>query len=271
VKKHQLRSGFRPVFPDVYVQKDLTLTIRHRATAGWLWTRRQGVIAGLTAAALHGAKWVDDCLPVELVWSNVRAAPGLRTYDMRLRHEELGGIAGLPVTTPLRTAFDIGRRGRLGEAVARLDALGNATGFTAEDVLTLASHHSRARGVCQLRAALGLYDPGAASPKESWLRMLLINAGFPRPTTQIPITSPDGSRQYYLDMGWEDVMVAAEYDGEQHRLDPAVYTYDIQRSEDIAELGWLRVRVVKRNRADDVVARVQRAYLSRLRTDREIS
>jgi hypothetical protein len=42
------------------------------------------------------------------------------------------------VTTPERTAFDIGRRGRRDDAVARLDALGNATGFKADHVLTLA-------------------------------------------------------------------------------------------------------------------------------------
>ncbi len=30
-------------------------------------------------------------------------------------------------------------------------------------------------------------DAGAQSPKETWLRLLLIDAGFPRPQTQIPV------------------------------------------------------------------------------------
>ena len=82
---------------------------------------------------------------------------------------------------------------------------------------------------------LDLYDPGAASPKETWLRLLVIRADYP-PQTQIPVTSADGRRQYYLDMGWEEMMLALEYDGEQHRLDPIQYRYDIQRSEDLSEL-----------------------------------
>ena len=122
-----------------------------------------------------------------------------------------------------------------------------------------------------MRAALDLSDPGAASPKETWLRLLLIRAGFPRPRTQIPVISPDGCRQYYLDLGWEDIMVAVEYDGEQHRLDPIQFAYDIQRSEDLDELGWTRVRVVNENRPADVIRRIERAWASRLRTDREIS
>ena len=76
------------------------------------------------------------------------------------------------------------------------------------------------------------------SPKETWLRLLIIRAGYPRPQTQIPVLSPDGRRWYYLDMGWEDMMLAVEYDGDQHRVNPTQFAYDIQRSEDLDELGW---------------------------------
>ena len=85
-------------------------------------------------------------------------------------------------------------------------------------------------GCASSRTALDLYDAGAASPKETWLRLLVIRAGYPRPQTQIPVLSADGHRRYYLDMGWEDLMLAVEYDGEQHRVDPVQYAYDIQRS-----------------------------------------
>jgi very-short-patch-repair endonuclease len=138
-------------------------------------------------------------------------------------------------------------------------------------VLAVADRHRGARGLRQLRSALDLYDPGGASPKETWLRLLLIRAGYPRPRTQIPVLSPDGRRWYYLDMGWEDLMLAVEYDGEQHRVDPKQYAYDIQRSEDLDVLGWSRIRVVKENRPVDVLRRVARMWHSKLRTDREIS
>jgi hypothetical protein len=165
---------------------------------------------------------------------------------MRLHSTELAYLCGMRVTTVERTAFDIARRGRVDDAVARLDALGNATRFTCEDVLAIADRHHGARGLRQLRSALDLYDPGAASPKETWLRLLIIRAGYPRPQTQIPVLSPDGCRQYYLDMGWVDSELAVEYDGDQHRVDPIQFAYDIQRSEDLDELGWTRIRVVKK-------------------------
>jgi hypothetical protein len=267
VRKHELRSRCRRVLPDVYVRKDVELTLRQRAKAGWLWSHRQGVIAGLTASALHGAKWVDDLAPIELIWPNARPARGLRTYDMRLGTDEFGIFGGLPMTTPQRTGFDIGRRRPLDAAVAHLDALGNATGLRAEEVVAIATEHRGARGLRQLDTVLDLYDPGAASPKETWLRLLVIRAGYPRPRSQIRVLSANGRRQYYLDMGWEDLMLALEYDGEQHRLDAAQYAYDIQRSEDLDELGWTRLRVVKKNRAEDVLRRLDRVWRSKLRAD----
>lgn len=271
IRKHELRSRFRAEFPDVYVPQDADLTLRQRAVAGWLWSHREGVIAGLTASALHGAKWVDDRLPIEIVWSNARRPRGLRTYDMRLRTDEIAELYGIRVTTRARTAFDVGRRGLFDDAVARLDALGNATGLGVDDVRALAVRHRGARGLRQLRAALDLYDPGAASPKETWLRLLLIRAGYPRPQTQISVLSADGRRQYYLDMGWEHLMLAVEYDGGQHWDDPERIAYDIQRSEDLDGVGWTRIRVVKQNRQADVLRRVERAWTSKLPADRELA
>lgn len=113
VKKHQLRAHFRAVFPDVYVPKDAALTVSQRARAAWLYSHRQGLVAGLTASALHGAKWVDDDLPIELIWSNARRPSGLRTYDMRLGSNEFVEFDRMRITTVERTAFDVARRGRL--------------------------------------------------------------------------------------------------------------------------------------------------------------
>lgn len=263
VRKHELRSRYRLVFPDVYLANDVGLTPHHRATAGWLWSRRRGVIAGLTASALHGANWVDECAPVELIWRNARRPSGLRTSDMLLFARERARLRGLPVTTPERTAFDIGRRGRLDDAVARLDALGHATGIKAEDVRQLAGDHPGVRGLRQLHTALDLYDPGAASPKETWLRLLVIRAGYPRPQTQIPVWDPLERRWYYLDLGWENLQIAMEYEGDQHRTDPAQFAKDVRRYERLPELGWKVIRVVGRDRPPGILDRLERAWESR--------
>jgi len=257
VRKHELRSRYRALHPNVYVARDLVPTFRQRAEAAWLWTRREGVIAGLTAARLHGAKWVDDSLPIELVWGNARPPEGVRTYAMQLGAGERGVRASLPVTTCARTAFDIGRCGSLGAAVARLDALGNATRLNANDVTILAEKHRGARGLCQLRQALEMHDPGAQSPRETWLRLLIVNAGFPKPSTQIRVS------RYYLDMGWEHIKLAVEYDGDHHRTNRAQFAYDITRLEELAALGWIVVRVAADSRREDVLARLRRAWETR--------
>lgn len=257
LRKHQLRSRFRAVFPDIYVRRDQRLALRDRAVAAWLWSHRHGVLAGLTAAALHGAKWVDGDLPIELVWSNARPPRGMRTYGYSLAPEEVGVVAGIPVTTPGRTAFDLGRRRPMGVAIAHLDALMRATGLKTDDVLAIADQHRGARRIRQLERALDLVDPGSESPKETWLRLLLIRGGLPRPTTQIPVLA--GAQRYYLDMGWEDLMVAAEYDGEQHRLDPVQYAWDIHRREALDRLGWIVIRVIASDRPAGIVARVRAA------------
>lgn len=258
LRRHQLRSRFRSVFPDVYISRNQQLTLRQRAVAAWLWSHRQGVIAGLTASAWHGSKWVDDHLPVELIWSNTRPPRGIRTHGMRLRPDEYRLVAGLPVTTPQRTAFDIGRRKPTGVAIAHLDALVRATGIKANEVAAIAEQHRGARGLRQLETALELVDAGSQSAKETWLRLLLIEAGLPRPRTQISVITPDGI-VYYLDMGWEELMVAAEYDGEQHRLDPLQYKKDIRRREAIDRLGWIVIRVIAGDRPAGIVARVRDA------------
>ncbi len=115
VRKHELRSSYQVVYPDVYAPAGVSLTVEHRAKAAWLWSHRQGVIAGLTASALHGARWVDPTLPIELVWSNARQPSGLITSDARLRPDEYTSRNGLRLTTVTRTAYDLARRGRLDE------------------------------------------------------------------------------------------------------------------------------------------------------------
>lgn len=112
---------------------------------------------------------------------------------------------------------------------------------------------------------LDLIDAGAQSPKESFLRLLLVDAGFPRPQTQIPELDDGGLPVAYLDMGWQQPMVAVEYDGDHHRIDRWQYVKDIRRLEMLERMGWLVVRVVAEDRPADIVRRARRTDLSRRR------
>jgi very-short-patch-repair endonuclease len=105
-------------------------------------------------------------------------------------------------------------------------------------------------------------DGGAQSPKESWLRLVIIDAGLPRPTTQLRVT--DGLLVAYLDLGWEEPMVALEYDGDQHRNDRRQYVKDVRRAEMVDGLGWDVIRVIKEDRPEFVVRRAREALTPRL-------
>ncbi|GAS90417.1 DUF559 domain-containing protein [Mycolicibacterium brisbanense] len=257
LNRYELRRYYRPMMPNVYLDKRIAPTLQLRTQAAWLWSQRQGVVAGLSASALHGAKWIGDDAPIELIWANARAPKSVITRAELLLPGECQRLDELSVTTPERTAFDLGRRGSLGEAVARLDALGNAAEFKALDVLELAERHRHVRGLRQLESALDLYDPGAQSPQETWLRLMIIDAGYPRPQTQIPVLGPNGQPRYYLDMGWEEYKLAAEYDGAQHA---DALGYDIIRHEYIAQLGWTTIRVAAGHRRPDIMRRLQLAW-----------
>lgn len=260
--RHDLRTNFCRVLPDVYALKPAELTLQQRAVAAWLWSGRRAVVSGVTASGLWGAQWVDAKV-VELNWPNHRAPPGVLTRNDTVLDDEIALIGGLPVTTVERTAFDLARRGTKVDAVARLDALARATHFKLEDVLDLSQRHPHVKGLRRVEEMLDSVDAGAESPKESWLRMMLIRNGYPRPATQIPVLGADGYPRYYLDMGWEDIKVAVEYDGEHHRKDDEAYRKDIIRMEYLASVGWIVVRVVKGQYKEQILRRVERAVRSR--------
>jgi hypothetical protein len=167
------------------------------------------------------------------------------------------------VTTRVRTAFDLARRFERSEAVARLDAHMRVQSFSVEDVLLLAKRYPGARGLRRLREALPLVDGGAASPQETRLRLLFIDAGLPRPTTQILAVEGRGRLVRALDMGWEDFMVAAEYDGDQHRTSRKQYVKDVRVYPKLQRLGWLVIRVLKEDRDEDIIGRARMALMSR--------
>jgi AbiEi antitoxin C-terminal domain len=264
VTRNALRRQFVSLYPDVYVPRNVAVTAKVRAKACWLWSRRRGVLAGLSASALHRSKWIDAGSPAEIIYDNRRPPAGIRTYADLIGEDEIGLIDGIRVTTPARTALDLACRHPLDEAVAAVDSLAHATRVKAADVEVLAQRYRGRRGIKRARACLALADGGAQSPKETWLRLLLIKAGFPRPRTQIPVYDAFGQLIACLDMGWEDIRVAAEYDGDHHWKSRWQFSGDIHRIEALNELGWLVVRVTATDTEGGIVGRVAAARARRV-------
>jgi hypothetical protein len=243
VTRRGLHRDHQQIYRDVYLVNGQSLTAASRAEAAWLWSGRRGVVAGKSAAALLRSKWIDAALPAELIRKSGKGVRGIAIFRDELRAAEVRTVRGISVTTPARTAFDIGRRNTLEDAVIHLDALANATKITSAEVHDLATQHRGARGLTDLRKALQEMDGGAESPQETRTRLVLTGAGLPKPTTQVTVYDEGGYPFARIDMAYEDCRVGIEYDGEQHWTDSKRRAHDIDKSVELTEHGWIIVRV----------------------------
>lgn len=261
VTRYQLTHQHEMLHRDVYVARGAVLTPIDKARAAWLFSRRRGVAAGLSAAALHGSRWIDPALPAELNQPSQHKVAGIVLRCEQLSDGEICCIGGIRTTTPARTAFDLGRRRGAVRAVIWIDALLQATDLKLAEVQALIGNHGGARGVVQLRKVLELADDGAESPQETRLRLVLTRAGLRPSATQINVYDEYGLVGR-LDMGWPEFKVGVQYDGIQHWDDPRQRTRDIDQDVAYRNLGWQIVRVgsdLLRTRQPTVVRRVRAA------------
>ena len=264
LSKSALRSRYRRLFPDVYLNRDSDLTPINLAKAGWLWSGRAGVVAGRSAAALHGAGWVGIDQPVDVIHSNRSAPGGITAHGDRTSADEIVVIDGISVTNPARTALDVGCWYPIGQGDADSGCPSRRQPSSIRLRQRLFSSVTPGGAEYGMRGALSHWSTQERSRrKETWLRLLLIDGGLPRPQTQIPIRDDAGIVFAYLDLGWEEFMVAVEYDGDQHRTDRRQYTWDVRRLELLERLGWTVIRVVAGDRRDAILQRVRTAIARR--------
>ncbi|GAA3959756.1 hypothetical protein GCM10023085_47750 [Actinomadura viridis] len=151
---------------------------------------------------------------------------------------------GLRVTTPARTALDCARRLPPQEAVAALDQF-LRTGVELAELKLMARDLRGRRDSSRLRGVLSLGDRGAASPGESRTRFTVVDTGFPRPRTQVPVMGPRGD-PFFIDLGYEEFRVGMEYDGEPHHTGPVARARDEARRRWLTrEMGWEIITVTR--------------------------
>lgn len=256
-----LRSDCVRVLPDVYVDRSTELDATTRDLAALCWAVG-GALTGWSAASILGAQWVPDHVAELALPTHVRRpTSGALVHQVQLRPDVTEEVDGVVVTTAARTAYDLGRRLPLVDAVAAVDQLCWVGICGPAEVAAVAAHHPGARGLVRLRHVLELVDPGAESPQESALRVLLVTSGLPRPRTQVKVFDPRGRLTARCDLGWERWRVVAEYDGAHHRSGRQ-FTGAVDRYEALDQLGWTVVRVTGTHliqRPQQVVARTAAA------------
>jgi hypothetical protein len=206
-------------------------------SACWFWT-------GIDAAGSHER---EPELTVFHRHPHTRLHNGLvRSGSRALRPADVVVVDGVTLTTPLRTAWDLGRLVHRDRAIGGMDALQRHQGFTVEELVDGIYRFAGMRGVRQLRQLAPLVDGRAESPPESTLRLRWLDMpSLPRPTPQVSLVV-GGREVYRIDLGVPELRYGCEYDGADYHLDTAA---DVRRRTDLlAQFGW-RVDGVRR---DDV-------------------
>ncbi|WP_234711342.1 endonuclease domain-containing protein [Mycolicibacterium llatzerense] len=260
--RHQLRTNFVAVHKDVYVPRGTRPTAIMRAKAVWLRSKRRGVLAGFSAAALHGARFIGPEVPAYICDRYCRSERGVVLWRDIPPDDEVCCIGEMRLTTPVRTAVDLARRLPEDAAVAAIDALARAARLTVADIETAAERQCGQRGIRQARKTIALVDPKAESPRETALRLLIIRAGLPKPESQYPIYNEYGALIGVVDFAWPELKIAIEYEG-VHHTDPDAVRRDIARIECMVEVGWLVIRVTARDPAGVVLHRLINGRASR--------
>lgn len=242
----------RRILRGVFVRANLEDTPLLRAQAAALVVSDQTVLCDRSAA------WVLGCEAFR--FRELDVAPPLESFVLRGhdptdRPECDGGtrdllpcdwmaIDGVKVTTPLRTAMDLGCKLSRREALAVMDALMRAYGFTLADMLRLLPRYFRRRGVIQLRQLVRLVDGRSESSGESWTRLEIADRGLPMPEPQFWVLV-DGVPTYRLDHAYAHARVAVEYDGEEFHSGGEAREHDRIRREWLRDHGWTVIVVTK--------------------------
>ena len=236
------RGALRRLIASVYVAAPTPDSLALRLHALSLVVPPDAVVTDESAGWLHGADMVlaprtPGAVPPVTIFQRT---PGLRlrnavcaSGERHLAARDLEMIGPLRVTTPLRTACDLGRLRHSDHAIAALDQLLALRRFCGPELVDELPRFKGFRGIVQLRRLAPLADPRAQSPPESALRMRWLAAGLPRPEPQWEVSGPRG-QSWWLDLAAPEFRYAAEYDGEKF------HSSDEDRDHDEARRGWLR-------------------------------
>jgi hypothetical protein len=246
-----VRRGYlRRVVRGVYVASAVRDTLSLRARALSLVVPTGAVVTDRTAAWLHG---VDVLLPGEhqtvpavhifhRVEGNRLRRPEVSSGQRMMPDSDVLEIDGVVVTTPVRTACDLGRDRNRDRAFAGLEAMVRA-GVDKEEVLAAVPRFTGYRWVRRLRAFAPLVDQRPDSIAESITRLRWLDTCPPYPEPQRPVLGPSGE-PWRLDLGVDALWFAVEYDGAEFHDHEAAQAHDTSRRAWIEKNTPWMIRVV---------------------------
>jgi hypothetical protein len=253
--------------------------LRERAEAFMPRMPDRAFYIGPTAAGLHGIP-VPVRKQTEALHIGVPAglrrveARGVAAHHVIIDVRDITAVDGLPVTTPARTWCDLAASGlRRHEVVAAGDRIiwSESPLGTIDDLRAALARYEGRRGSKLMRDALPVMTIGSGSPRESSLKVLIVDAGLPTPEVQVEVLNAWGRRIGHCDLGWSALKIGIEYEGKHHQTDPAQWAYDIIRYREMQQAGWIVIRVTAADFADSrsrtrLIQQISSAISARVRT-----
>ena len=258
------RRGYRRLVQGVYADPGLPYDHQLKCQGVALLLPDGTVIGGHSAAAWWGAPFAGVPDPVTVLRSvdvKWRGPRGVRVHQTVLRPGDCTIVDGLPLSTPLRTAWDVAALEKLGTAVAAIDGMVRADTIGLPDLRRMADRGAGLFGAARVRRAVELVDPRAESPAESWVRVALVLAGLaPIPQYEVRV---DGIVSRF-DFAWPEAKVALEYEGAYHFEEDQIVRDD-ERVNRLRAAGWIVIRISAADlrNLDAVVAKVESTLASR--------
>lgn len=214
-----------------------------------------GAVTGWAALRWRGGGFFDGherdgtgWLPVPLVMGGVaslRQHPRSQISRERFPPRERTVVCGLPVSTVQRAVFDEMRRlGTLLHAVQTID-MAAAAALISVALMTAYVNPERNgyTGVPLVRKALTLAIDESRSPRETWLRLIWVALGLPRPLCNRPIFDLHGRFIGCPDLFDPIAGLAGEYDGAEHKGRER-HRRDVSREERFRDQGLEYFEVV---------------------------
>lgn len=215
--------------------------------------RRPEVIGTLwTAARLYGLPVPNRIKDMPLHVAGGRDCSRIVRRDVVLhRHQHLSQVDffGLPLITVPHLLVELGRHLSLAELVQFGDAAvskrfcGPKT--TLDSLQTELAARGQVRERRRLRKAFSLIRLTVDSPRETWLRLWIIDNGFPEPIVHPQVRSRIKDVPLQPDLGYPELKLAIEYEGDQHRTSSGQFNSDIERRQLLEAEGWTVLRVTK--------------------------
>ncbi|MEU2612341.1 type IV toxin-antitoxin system AbiEi family antitoxin domain-containing protein [Micromonospora sp. NPDC007271] len=201
-----------------------------------------------TAAGLHRigglrpTSAIHVSVPIDCPRPQRPTDPDLVVHQLTLEPNDVSSLAGIPITTPIRTVADVILRVDRYAAVCVLDSGLNRRLLTETKLSAIPSLIARRRGAVAARRCLAEADGRAQSPLETRVRLRCVDGVVPPDALQLEVRDEDGYLLGVGDLGWRRARVIAEADGrDPHRTPQAVYE-DRVRQNRLVNAGWTVLR-----------------------------